>query len=318
MIGYHTTVKSIVIQTENLPQECSDWLAARCDLHICPADSLRFQELLPAAEGLVIRTYTTVNRAMIEAATNLKVIGRAGAGVDNIDLLACKERGITVVHTPEANSESVVEFVLTTMLSKLRVLYEITGVLNQEEWNALRDASVTQKEFSETTLGIIGFGRIGSRLGKAATSMGFHVIFHDLLDISEAHSCKQVELEQLLTESDVISTHVDGRKENYHFCNAEMFTAMKPDVLFMNTSRGFVVDAYALAECLTLHHDARAILDVHDSEPITSEYPLLHVPNATLFPHIACKTKTATVNMGWVVKDIDAVLRGAEPRFVRI
>lgn len=308
-------MKSIVIQTENLPQECSDWLAERCELHICPADSLRFQELLPATEGLAIRTYTTVDRAMIEAAPNLKVVGRAGAGVDNIDLQACKERGVTVVHTPEANSESVVEFVLTTMLSKLRSLHEITGALHQEEWDALRDASVTQKEFSETTLGIIGFGRIGSRLGKVAISMGFHVVFNDLLEISEHHGCKQVELEQLLEGSDVISIHVDGRKENNHFCNTEMFSTMKPEVLFMNSSRGYIVDSYALTDFLNHHNGAHAILDVHEPEPITNEYPLLHVPNATLYPHIACKTKTATLNMGWVVRDIDAVLKGKPPKF---
>ncbi|HIB02088.1 MAG TPA: hypothetical protein EYO31_09600, partial [Phycisphaerales bacterium] len=206
-------MQPIVIQTENLPQECSEWLAKRCDVHMCPAASLRFKELLPQAQGLVIRTYTTVDREMVELAPNLKVVGRAGAGVDNIDLQACSEHGITVVHTPEANSESVVEFVLTTMLARLRSLQTLTISLSQEEWNALRDVSMTQKEFSETTLGIIGFGRIGSRLGKAATSMGFHVVFHDLLDISKTHGCKQVELGQLLTESDVISIHVDGRKE---------------------------------------------------------------------------------------------------------
>ena len=165
-------MKPIVIQTENLPQECSDWLAERCDLHICPADSLRFKELLPKAQGLAIRTYTSVDCAMLEAAPNLKVVGRAGVGVDNIDLQSCNERGVTVVHTPEANSESVVEFVLTTMLSQLRALHYVTSAVSQKEWNALRDASVNQNEFSETTIGIIGFGRIGSRLGKMAKRTG--------------------------------------------------------------------------------------------------------------------------------------------------
>lgn len=308
-------MKPIVIQTENLPQECSNWLAERCDLHICPADSLRFKELLPLASGMVIRTYTTVDKTMIESASNLKVIGRAGAGVDNIDLQASKERGITVVYTPEANSDSVVEFVLTTMLAHLRILQKVTGILAQEEWNALRDASINQKELTEITLGIVGFGRIGSRLGKAAASLGINVLFHDLLDKPQQQCCQQAELEKLLKESDVISIHVDGRKENKHLCNSEMYKKMKQNVLFMNASRGFVVDAYALTDFLLHNTDAHAILDVHDPEPISNEYPLLHVPNATLYPHIACKTKTATINMGWVVKDVDAVLRGEEPVF---
>ena len=308
-------MKPIVIQTENLPQECTDWLAERCDLHICPANSLRFRELLPEVEGLAIRTYTTVHREMIETAPNLRVVGRAGAGVDNIDLRACKEHGVVVVHTPEANSESVVGFVLTTMLSGLRSLQYVTTALSQKEWDALRDASVTSKEFSETTLGIIGFGRIGSRLGKAASALGFHVLFHDLLQIHETHGCEQVELETLLAASDVISVHVDGRQENKHLCDVSMFERVNPRVLFINSSRGFVVEAYALADFLSHHEEARAILDVHNPEPVTNEYPLLHVPNAKLFPHIACKTKSATMNMGWVVKDIDAVLRGEQPTF---
>lgn len=266
-------------------------------------------------EGLVIRTYTVVDRAMLDEAPNLQVVGRAGVGVDNIDLVACKERDISVVHTPDANSVSVVEFILTTMLSSLRSLHEVTCALSQAEWNSLRDASITKKEFSETTIGIVGFGRIGSRLGRAAKALGFRVVFNDVLDIQEKHGCEQTQLQHLLEESDVITIHVDGREENNHLCNTAMFSAMKPAVLFMNASRGFVVDAYALTDFLKHNSTARAILDVNDPEPITSEYPLLHVPNATLYPHIACKTKTAMVNMGWVVKDIDAVLSGKEPRY---
>lgn len=308
-------MKPIVIQTENLPQECSDWLAERCDLHICPADSIRFKKLLPTVKGLAIRTYTVVDRAMLDEAPNLQVVGRAGVGVDNIDLTACKERGITVVHTPDANSESVVEFILTTMLYSLRSLHEVTCALSQEEWNSLRDFSITKKEFSETTLGIIGFGSIGSRLGRVAKALGFRVVFNDVVDIQEKYGCEQAQLQQLLEESDVITVHVDGREENNHLCNTAMFGAMKPAVLFMNASRGFVVDAYALTSFLKHNTTAYAILDVHDPEPITNDYPLLHVPNATLYPHIACKTKTAAANMGWVVKDIEAVLGGKEPRY---
>jgi len=252
---------------------------------------------------------------MLEHALKLQVVGRAGVGVDNIDLRVCKEKKVTVVHTPDANSDSVVEFVLTTMLSGLRNLNKVTGSLNQKEWNMLRDVSMTTKEFSETTLGIIGFGRIGSRLGKAAKSLGFNVLYNDLLDTADPHGCTQVELEQLFFESDIVSIHVDGRKDNKHLCDASALRQMKQNAVLINTSRGFVVDAYALTDYLKHNPEAKAILDVHDPEPITTEYPLLHTPNATLYPHIACKTTTASVNMGWVVKDIEAVLRGEQPVF---
>lgn len=305
----------IVIQTENLPQVCSDWLAKQCELHICPVGSLRFQELLPEAEGLVIRTYTQVDKTMLENAPKLKVVGRAGVGVDNIDLTACNERGVAVVHTPNANTESVVEFVLTTMLANIRNIRCVTGGLSQKEWDSLRDASMTKNEFSETTLGIIGFGRIGSRLGKMAKQLGFEVLFNDLLNIDKTNGCSQVGIEQLLFESDIISLHIDGRHENKHFCNSNMFRQMKSNAVFINTARGFVVDSYALTEFLKNNTTASAILDVHDPEPISSDYPLLHLPNATLYPHIACKTTTASINMGWVVKDIYSVLCGKQPVF---
>lgn len=308
-------MKPIVVQTENLPQICSDWLAEHCELHICPVDSLRFKELLPAVEGLAIRTYTSITKELLDQTPKLKVVGRAGVGVDNIDLLACEEKNVSVVHTPDANANSVVEFVLTTMLSHLRNLKIVDKPLKPSEWNALRDSCVTPKEFSETTIGIIGFGRIGSRLGKLSSSLGFNVVFHDLLKIEDTHDCEQVELSQLLSMSDVVSVHVDGRIENKHLCNTSVFEQTKPTMLFINASRGFIVDAYALADFLLHHPNANAILDVHDPEPITSEYPLLHTQNAKLFPHIACKTTTATTNMGWVVRDIVAVLQGNTPQF---
>lgn len=309
-------MKPLVIQTENIPNECSEWLAERCDVHICPAESLRFEELLPEAKGLVVRTYTTVDANMVALAKNLQVIGRAGTGLDNIDLLACREQSIQVVHTPEANTESVVEFVITSLLNTIRTLQPITSSVSKTNWNILREQSVTHREFSELTLGIIGFGRIGSRLGRIAKSMGFTVVFCDLqqFDSNRTHGCTQVTLQELLTESDVISIHVDGRKENTHLCNSQFFSQVKDTVVFVNSSRGFVVDAYALSDFLKHNTEANAIIDVHDPEPIPPQYPLLHVSNVTLYPHIAAKTKRASVNMGWVVKDVYKVLLGESPR----
>jgi len=303
----------LVIQTENLPQVCSDWLAERCDLHVCQTNSLRFEELLPTASGLVIRTYTTVDQAMIESAVNLVVVGRAGGGIDNIDLVACKKHDIRIVHTPEANSESVVEFVLSRMLASVRKTTRVDRVVDQKEWNLLRDNAVNPRQFDEMTLGIIGFGRIGSKLGNVAATLGFQVLFHDLLQIDNTQNCTQVPLEQLLLESDIISVHVDGRKDNTHLCNTEFFQNLKSGAIFINTSRGFVVEASSLANHLRHDLEATAILDVHDPEPIQSTYPLLDLPNVELYPHIACKTKTATINMGWVVRDVLAVIKGETP-----
>ena len=305
----------LVIQTENLPQQCSEWLAARCDLHVCPAESLRFRELLPEAEGLVIRTYTTVDQDMVEAAPKLQVVGRAGAGIDNIDLVSCKANNIRVVHTPDANSDAVVEFVLATMLPKLRPMEQVVGATDVAQWSKLRESAMCSSQFNEMTLGIVGFGRIGSRLGHIARSMGFRVLFHDIEDIEQTLGCESSNLDTLLGDSHVVSIHVDGRKENKHLCDSTFFSKMKSGVVFINTSRGFVVDSQALANHVSLDTKSLAVLDVHDPEPIGATYPLLGLPNVSLYPHVACKTQTAMVNMGWVVKDVEAVLRGITPKF---
>lgn len=305
----------LVIQTENLPQQCSDWLSQRCDLHVCPAESLRFKELLPEAEGIVIRTYTTIDGEVIEAAPKLKVVGRAGVGIDNIDLVACKANNVRVVHTPDANSEAVVEFVLAMMLPKLRPAAPIVAPTDLTQWSTLREGAICNSQFSEMNLGIIGFGRIGSRLGCIARSMGFRVLFHDIREIEETHGCERLNVETLLRECHVISIHVDGREENRHLCDAAFFGKMREGAVFINTSRGFVADSQALANHLSIDSKAMAVLDVHDPEPISAEYPLLGLSNVALYPHVAGKTRTATENMGWVVKDVEAVLDGKEPLY---
>ena len=305
----------LVIQTENIPQECSDWLAGRVDLHICPSDSLQFSELLPQAHGLVIRTYTTVDLSLIQKAHNLKVVGRAGVGVDNIDIQGCNQNNIRVVHTPEANSEAVVEFVLSTMLSKLRSVRKITTAIDINAWKLHREESNSPRQFNETTLGIIGFGRVGSRLGKVATGLGFRVLYFDIKEIEEDFGCQCVDMKTLLEESNVVSIHVDGRAENTNFVDASVLSKMNTDTIFINTSRGFVVNPNDLAMYLIKNPQGFAILDVHVNEPFTPNYPLIGIDNANLYPHIAAKTATAMKNMGWVVKDIDAVLKGKKPKY---
>jgi phosphoglycerate dehydrogenase-like enzyme len=119
----------------------------------------------------------------------------------------------------------------------------------------------------------------------------------------------------LLGDSHVVSIHVDGRKENKHLCDATFFSKIKDGAVFINTSRGHVADSQALANHLSLDPKASAVLDVHDPEPIEATYPLLGLPSVSLYPHAACKTKTATINMGWVVKDVVTVLRGEDPAF---
>ncbi len=313
---YHRRLMApVVIQAEHLPDPCSQWLSQRAEVHVCPADSLRFKELAPSAHGLVVRSYTTVDEAMLASAGNLAVVGRAGVGLNNIDLEACRAHGVRVVHTPQANSRAVVEFVLATLLPQLRPVAAVTAAMPIEEWTSLRDSARLPRQFNETTLGIIGLGRIGSRVAIAAAAIGFHVVYHDLLDIDAPGGCVACDLPLLLAESHVISLHVDAREANRHIIGAGELAAMRDDVVLVNTSRGFVVDAAALAVFLASHGEARAVLDVHEPEPFRSDYPLLGLENVHLYPHLAARTSTALLNMGWVVRDVMAVLEGEDPQF---
>jgi D-3-phosphoglycerate dehydrogenase len=221
------------------------------------------------------------------------------------------------VYTPFANTQAVVEFVLSVLCDALRPRVTISQSVPPEKWADLRASTVARWQMNELTLGILGLGRIGKRVAQVATAIGFKVLFNDRLDIPpELHfGATPVSVETLFDQSDILSVHIDGRPSNHHFINSWLIDRMKGDVLFFNTSRGFVVDNVALASFLQAHPPARAHLDVHDPEPFDDRYPLLHAPNATLSPHLGSRTQRAMRNMSWVVRDIVAVLEGRPPQY---
>ena len=307
-----------VIQTEHLAPEAAAWLAERCTLVRFGPDDPGFGAVLADAAALVVRTYTIVDAALLARAARLRVVGRAGAGLDNIDVEACRARGIEVVYTPQANTQAVVEFVIAQLASLLRPGVLINEPVALEAWKRLRARRPDRPQMSEMTLGLLGLGRIGRRLAQVAAAIGFErVLYHDLVQIAPRDRCgaAPVPAEQLFAEADVVSVHVDGRQANRRFVGEGLLQRMKPDVVLLNTSRGFVVDSQALASFLRDHPDSVALLDVHDPEPFDAVYPLLGLPNVRLFPHMAAATRRADLNMSWVVRDVAAVLAGDPPRF---
>ncbi|MCK4872206.1 MAG: hypothetical protein KAS72_05740 [Phycisphaerales bacterium] len=304
-----------VIQTEHLEKEAVDWLAARCNLVACNSESDEFASHIGEAQGLVVRTYTQVDQALLDRAPNLKVVGRAGVALENIDIPACRARSIEVVHSPTANTQAVVEYATALILDALRPRSTVDRGFAVEEWKTLRDTYPMGRQLSEQVLGIYGLGRIGKRIAQVAGAIDARVIYCDLLDIEPAlrHGAEPVDRETLLHESDVLTIHVDSRPSNRHLIDAAAMSLLKANVVFVNTSRGFVVDSAALAGFLQRNDAATAHLDVHDPEPFGDDYPLLAVENAHVYPHIAARTETALLNMSWVVKDVWAVIEGRSP-----
>lgn len=305
----------LVIQAEELDAPAASWLAERCDLVRCsPTDAPRFEGLLAKAEGLVVRTYARVDGPLLDKAPRLRVVGRAGVGLDRIDVEACRRRGVEVVHTPDANSDAVAEFVFAILLDAIRPRRP-AGPTAQSDWDALRAGLRANVQVCELTLGVLGMGRIGRRVARIGAGFGMTTLYHDLVDIPpelrQGAGC--VSLDALLARSDVLSVHVDNREGNRGLVNAAFLARCRTSAVVINTSRGLVVDAWALASWLRANPGAKALIDVHEPEPFGEDYPLLNLPNARLTPHLAAATRTAHANMSWVVRDVDRVLRGERP-----
>lgn len=307
----------LVIQTEELDEVTRRWLGERCELVLCPVEDPRFAELLAEAEALVVRTYTRVDAALLARAPRLRVVGRAGVGLDNIDVVACRGRGVEVVHTPDANTRAVVELVTAFMLDALRPRAFVERAMEISEWKRVRRELMAPRQLADLTLGIIGLGRVGSAMARVGAAMNMRVLFNDLLPIApdQRFGAQPMALESLADASDIVTVHVDDRAGNRDLINEAVFGLMRPDAVFINASRGFVVDAPALAAYLKANPAAQAILDVHEPEPFGADYPLLGLPNAHLTPHIGAATATANRNMSWVVRDVWRVLNDEKPEF---
>jgi phosphoglycerate dehydrogenase-like enzyme len=305
-------MRPLVIQAERLHEESASWLAERCTLVCASPGEPAFEESIGRAAALVVRTYTRVDAALLARAPALRVVGRAGVGLDNIDVDACRARGIEVVYTPDANTTAVVEYVFALLLDALRPRTSLQEPVTMARWAELRRELSAARQLADVTLGIYGFGRVGSRVSRVGAAFGMHVLFHDLIDIPEnaRSGATPVNRESLLADSDVVTVHVDGRPSNRHLLDADAFARMRPNAVFLNTSRGFVVDAAALAAWLRAHPLAQALIDVHEPEPFAGDYPLLGLHNVRLSPHIAAATATADRKMSSVVEEVWRVLNG--------
>jgi len=309
--------RPLVLYNEPLAEVAVNWLSERCDVQQCAADDPQFSELLGRADGLIVRTYLNVDDALLDRAPQLRVIGRAGIGLDNIDVDCCRRRSIQVVYTPDASSQAVVEYVCALIFDAIRPRKPLVAAPDQILWGQLRRALVGRRQLDECTIGILGYGRIGARLGRILCAFGCRVLYNDIRTISESqrHGAQPVDDGTLFSDSDVVSVHVDGRASNRQFVGERLLSHMKDDAVLINTSRGFVVDAHALAAAMQRRPAAQAMIDVHEPEPFAGDYPLLGLNNVKLFPHLASRTETGLVNMSWVVRDVAAVLEGRAPEF---
>lgn len=300
-----------IVVTEPLSKESIEWLRVRADVVQCGSSDAGFAAALQSAHGLIVRTYTHVDEAMLSGAPYLRVVGRAGTGIDNIDVDACGRRSIAVVNTPAANRQAVVEYVTSLVTSTLRPQPPaVTSALSTQEWSSARRAAIAPRQMSECSLGILGLGHIGQRIAQVAQAIGFNTRYCDVADIPETQrfGATPVDLDTVLRTSDVLTIHVDGRPDNHHFLTPALLNLLPQDVVLLNTSRGFIMRSADLAAAMAARPQAIALLDVHDVEPIPADDPLLSLANVTLLPHAASRTQAAQRAMSWVVRDVWALI----------
>ncbi len=267
-------------------------------------------------EGLVVRSQTKVNAKVIEAAKNLKVVGRAGVGVDNVDVEAATKRGIVVMNTPAGNTISTAEHAFSLMMAISRNIAQADASMKSGKWDRKSFEGV---ELYGKALAILGMGRIGTEIARRAIAFGMRVYAYDpYLSASRARSL-QVELIERLDEivplADYITMHMPLTDETKNMLNAERLAKTKKGVRIINCARGGLVDEKALYDALKSRQVAAAALDVYEVEPPPADFPLRSLPNIVLTPHLGASTAEAQENVGIeVAQQIRAMLMSGEVR----
>ncbi|UCC39100.1 MAG: 3-phosphoglycerate dehydrogenase [Candidatus Aminicenantes bacterium] len=255
---------------------------------------------IPDFHVTVVRGATKVTRRAIESASNLELIIRAGIGLDNIDLEAAREKGIQVANTPAATSISVAEHTFGLMLATVRNHGKANLSMKEHKWEK---KVLSGTELFGKTLGIIGAGRIGQEVARRALAFGMTVIAYDIVDIKSELDIKQVSLDELLAQSDVISLHLPLTDQTKHMISDQEFEKMKDGIIIINAARGGTVDEGALLRALQSDKVRAAAIDVFEQEP-PDDFSLIDHPNVIATPHIGAAAKEGQKRAGLEVVKI--------------
>ena len=305
-----------ILVSDKLGQAGLDRLAAAEDVTYDAITGLSKEELLeiiPQYDALIVRSGTQVDEDVLKAGKNLKVVGRAGIGVDNIDVRAATLAGIIVMNTPGANSVATAEQAMALMLAVTRHIAEAHASLSEGEW---KRSSYVGTELMGKTLGIIGFGRIGRLVSQRALAFGMTVLAYDPFvseEIARELNVTLVDLDDLLAESDYITLHTALLEETEEMINAKTIAQMKKGVIIINAARGKLINDHDLAAGLKSGRVGAAAIDVYRQEPPAPTNPLLEAPNVLHTPHLGASTREAQHVVASQVADqvLDA-LRGTD------
>jgi len=296
-----------VLITRRLPFPALDRLAAAGhDLDVWPGELPpppdRLRELARDAEGLLCLLTDRVDDALLDAAPRLRAIAVMAVGTDNVDLEACRRRGIPVGSTPGVLTEATADLAFALLLAAARRLLEAAAAIPAGKWRTWEPAAHLGADVHGATLGIVGYGRIGQAVARRAQGFDMRIV-----------TTRDTELTALLETADFVTLHVPLTERTRHLIDADALERMKPTAILVNTSRGGVVDQAALADALHRGAIAGAALDVTDPEPLPASDPLLAAPHLLVVPHIGSATHSTRARMADLAVDNLLAALAAEP-----
>ena len=312
-----------VFITRRIDQEALDRIAEVAEMEVWqgelpPAyDTIR--EKTRDADGLLTLLSDRIDATVMEGAPRLKVVSNYAVGFDNIDVKEATRHGIVVGNTPRVLTETTADFAFALLMSAARRVVEAANQTTQGKWRTWGPMILLGQDIHHATLGLVGLGRIGSEVARRARGFSMEVIYYDVTRHSEAEETELgveyvPDLKTLLVRSDFVSVHVPLTDGTRHLIGAEEFSTMKPSAVFINTSRGAVVDQKALYEALKNRQIFTAALDVTEVEPILPDDPLLTLDNIIIAPHIASASFATRRNMALMAaENLLAGLRGEIP-----
>ena len=310
-----------VLVAEPLGAAGADRLRSDPDVEAVFAEGQSRGELLESvrdAVALIVRSGSRVDAELMAAGPSLRVIGRAGVGVDNIDLAAAAERGIAVVNTPEANTLAAAEHAFALMLATARRVAESHNSLAAGRWDRKQYIGV---QLAGATLGLVGFGRIGRAVGHRALAFEMAVLTTDPYipaEVAQEHGAKMVDLPELLAASDFVSLHAVAQEDGSALLDEAALMAIKPGAIAMNAARGSLIDPAAARAALDDGRLGGLGIDVYDPEPPPSDHPLIGHPRVVHTPHLGASTGAAQRDVSvQVVAKVLAALRGEPVETVR-
>ena len=312
-----------VFVARRIAQEALDRIAEATEAEVWPEELPppyeTIREKARDADGLLTLLSDRIDDDLMQAAPRLKVVSNYAVGFDNIDVEAATRCGIVVGNTPGVLNETTADFAFTLLMAAARRVAEADSYTRQSKWRTWGPMTLLGQDIHHATLGLVGLGRIGREVARRARGFSMEVLYHDVERRSEAEETELgveyvPELGALLARCDFISVHVPLVEETRHLIGAEQFSAMKPTAVFVNTSRGPVVDQGALYEALSDGQIFAAGIDVTEVEPIARDDPLLSLDNIIIAPHIASGSFATRRSMALMAADnLLAGLRGEMP-----